>query len=109
MSLESKPITSHPYVTVLPVQGGQLRHQMGWIEAHDEEACLKVTSLVSTRHKTPYPLILEQKVRQSSAIITHQEFDAQDHGNLFLLRTYPRHHALPFPQPSQSNVFPVFK
>ena len=72
---------------------------MGWIEAHGDEACLKVTFLVSTRRKTPYGLIKEQKARQSSAIITHQETDARDHGNLFLLRTYPRHHALPFPQP----------
>ena len=56
---------------------------MGWIEAHGEEACLKVTFLVSKRRKTPYRLILEHKVRQSSPIITHQEIDARDHGICF--------------------------
>ena len=53
MSLDNKPITSQPKVAVLPVQVGQLRHQMGWIEAHGEEACLKVTFLAQQDVKHP--------------------------------------------------------
>ena len=53
VSLDNKPITSQPKVAVLPVQVGQLRHQMGWIEAHGEEACLKVTFLAQQDVKHP--------------------------------------------------------